>query len=84
MEPGTLHIDLKGMMIRSVHGYHYAMFAVDEFSRYIFVEFLKTKEKRDLGLRSVRPRVFLRPLVTRNYLLLMPKKESRKAWGGES
>ena len=48
MEPGTLHIDLKGMMIRSVHGYHYAMFAVDEFSRYIFVEFLKTKEKREI------------------------------------
>ena len=47
-EPGTLHIDLKGMMIRSVHGYHYAMFAVDEFSRYIFVEFLKTKEKREI------------------------------------
>ena len=47
-EPGTLHIDLKGMMIRSVHGYHYAMFAVDEFSRFIFVEFLKTKEKREI------------------------------------
>ena len=46
-EPGTLHIDLKGMMVRSVHGFHYAMFAVDEFSRFIFVEFLKTKETRE-------------------------------------
>ena len=35
------------MMVRSVHGFHYAMFAVDEFSRFIFVEFLKTKETRE-------------------------------------
>ena len=45
--PGTLHVDLKGMMVRSVHGYHYAIFAVEEYSRYIFVEFLKTKETRE-------------------------------------
>ena len=35
-------------MVRSVHGFHYAMFAVDEYSRFIFVEFLKTKEKREI------------------------------------
>ena len=45
--PGTLHIDLKGMMVRSVHGYHYAMFAVEEYSRFTFVEFLNTKESRE-------------------------------------
>ena len=53
-EPGRLHVDLKGMMIRSVHGFHYAMFAVDEFSRYIFVEFLKTKEKREITTAAAR------------------------------
>ena len=45
--PGTLHIDLKGMMVRSVHGYHYALFAVEEYSRFVFIEFLKSKEKRE-------------------------------------
>jgi hypothetical protein len=46
-QPGTLHIDLKGMMKRSVHGYHYAMFAIDEYSRFVFVEYLKSKESRE-------------------------------------
>ena len=45
--PGTLHVDLKGMMVRSIHGFQYALFAVDEYSRFIFVEFLKTKETRE-------------------------------------
>ena len=45
--PGTLHVDLKGMMVRSIHGFQYALFAVDEYSRFIFVEYLKTKETRE-------------------------------------
>ena len=45
--PGTLHIDLKGMMTRSVHGYQYALFAVEECSRFVFIEFLKSKETRE-------------------------------------
>ena len=45
--PGTLHVDLKGIMTRSADGFQYAMFFVDEFSRFVIVEFLKTKTSRE-------------------------------------
>ena len=45
--PGTLHIDLKGIMVRAVTGAQYAIFATDEYSRFVFVEYLKSKETRE-------------------------------------
>ena len=47
LAPGTLHIDLKGPLRRSVDGFFYAMFFVDEYSRFIFVEYLKTKTQEE-------------------------------------
>ena len=44
-EPGIIHTDLKGPFAASIRGYKYAMFFVDEYSRYIFVEFLKSKDE---------------------------------------
>jgi len=40
-------MDLKGLMRRSADGFHYALFAVEEHTRFVFVEFLKTKEARE-------------------------------------
>ena len=43
-EPGTLHIDLKEMVL-SKEGYRYVVFAIDEHTRYVFVEFIKRKSE---------------------------------------
>ena len=42
-EPGVVHTDMKGPFATSKGGFKYAMFFVDEYSRFIFVEFLKAK-----------------------------------------
>ena len=45
-EPGVLHIDLKGPFPLSVTGkYRYAAFVIDEYSRFVFVEFLHDKSE---------------------------------------
>ena len=43
-EAGVLHVDLKEMVI-SAEGYRYFMVAVDEFTRYLFIAFLKYKSE---------------------------------------
>ena len=43
-EPGDLHVDLKEMRVASTYGkFRYAAFFIDEYSRYVIVEFLKNK-----------------------------------------
>ena len=45
-EPGILHIDLKGPFPLSVTGnFRYAAFVIDEYSRFVFVEFLHDKSE---------------------------------------
>ena len=53
-EPGTLHVDLKGIMVRSANGFQYAMFLVEEYSRFVFVEFLKSKDAREQAAAVAR------------------------------
>ena len=43
-EPGTLHIDLKEFVL-SKGGYRYALFATEEVTRFVFVDFLKLKSE---------------------------------------
>ena len=43
-EPGVLHVDLKELVL-SIGGYRYVVFAIDEFSRYVFIDFLKLKSE---------------------------------------
>ena len=51
-EPGTLHCDLKELKI-SYGGYRYILFAIDEFTRYVFVEFLKRKSEAAEAVKRV-------------------------------
>lgn len=45
-EPGILHIDLKGPFPLSVTGkFRYAAFIIDEYSRFVIVEFLHDKSE---------------------------------------
>ena len=45
-EPGILHVDLKGPFPLSVTGkFRYAAFFIDEYSRFVFVEFLHDKSE---------------------------------------
>ena len=53
-EHGTFHVDLKGPMTRSANGFQYAMFLVEEYSRFVFVEFLKSKEAREQAAAVAR------------------------------
>ena len=43
-EPGVLHIDLKELVL-SIGGYRYVVFAIDEHSRFVFIDFLKLKSE---------------------------------------
>ena len=43
-EPGVLHVDLKELVL-SADGYRYVVFAIDEFSRYVFIDFIKRKSE---------------------------------------
>ena len=43
-EPGVLHFDIKEMVV-SVNGYRYVVFLIDEFSRYVFFDFIKRKSE---------------------------------------
>ena len=42
--PGKLHIGLKGPLIKSIQGYEYIAFFIDEHTRYVWAQFLKTKD----------------------------------------
>ena len=52
-EPGTLHVDLKEMVL-SKEGYRYAVFAIDEHTRYVFVEFIKRKSEVVRAMMLIR------------------------------
>ena len=43
-EPGVLHVDLKELCV-SHGGFRYVVFAIDEHTRYVFIDFIKTKDK---------------------------------------
>jgi hypothetical protein len=43
-EPGTLHLDLKEMVI-STGGYRYTVFLIDEHSRFVFYDYVKRKSE---------------------------------------
>jgi hypothetical protein len=49
-EPGVLHYDLKELVL-SIGGYRYVVFCVDEFSRYVFVEFIRLKSDADAAIK---------------------------------
>ena len=51
---GRFQVDLKGIMIRSIQNYFYAMFFVEEYSRYVYVEFLHNKTERELTEATMR------------------------------
>ena len=52
-EPGVLHVDLKEM-VRSKEGYRWVVFAIDEHTRHVFIEFIKSKtEVADAVLRII-------------------------------
>ena len=45
-EPGSLHVDLKGPFpVSTVGKYRYAAFFIDEYSRFVFVVFLRDKSE---------------------------------------
>ena len=52
-EPGTLHVDLKELVL-SVGNYRWVVFAIDEFSRYVFVDFIKSKSDADAAVARIR------------------------------
>eukprot|EP00966_Prymnesium_polylepis_P003316 76104-Prymnesium_polylepis.1 len=43
--PGKIHVDLKGPMVQSIGGSIHAMFGTDEYTRQVFFECLKTKDR---------------------------------------
>ena len=43
-EPGVLHLDLKELVL-SKGGYRYVVFAIDEHTRFVFIEFIKLKSE---------------------------------------
>ena len=49
-EPGVLHYDLKELVL-SVGGYRYVVFVIDEFSRFVFIEFIKLKSEADAAVK---------------------------------
>ena len=51
-EPGTLHVDLKELIL-SIGGYRYVVFAIDEFTRYVFVEFIKFKSEVGAAVKRI-------------------------------
>ena len=51
-EPGVLHIDLKELVI-SIGGFRYVVFAIDEHSRYVFIDFIKHKSDVDGAVKRI-------------------------------
>ena len=50
-EPGVLHVDLKEMIV-SMQGYRYVVFGIDEYTRFIFVDFIKSKSEAADSINS--------------------------------
>ena len=50
-EPGVLYCDIKELVL-SVGNYRYVVFAIDEYTRYVFIEFIK--HKSDAGAAVLR------------------------------
>jgi hypothetical protein len=46
----VLHYDLKELVL-SIGGYRYVVFAIDEYSRFVFVEFIKLKSDADAAIK---------------------------------
>jgi hypothetical protein len=46
----VLHYDLKELVL-SVGGYRYVVFVIDEFSRFVFIEFIKLKSEADAAVK---------------------------------
>ena len=51
-EPGVLHVDLKELVI-SIGGFRYVVFAIDEHSRYVFIDFIKHKSDVDGAVKRI-------------------------------
>ena len=51
-EPGVIHIDLKELVI-SIGGFRYVVFAIDEHSRYVFIDFIKHKSDVDGAVKRI-------------------------------
>jgi len=51
-EPGSLHVDLKELVL-SVGNFRYVVFAIDEYSRYVFVEFIKHKSEAAAAVKRL-------------------------------
>jgi hypothetical protein len=51
-EPGVLHVDLKELKVDS-EGYRYVVFAIDEYSRYVFVDFIKNKSDAMSSIKRI-------------------------------
>ena len=49
---GTLHVDLKEMVI-SKGGFRYVVFAIDEHTRYVFIEFIKLKSEAGQAIARI-------------------------------
>ena len=53
-EAGVLHVDLKELVL-SVGGFRYIVFAIDEYTRYVFVDydFIKLKSEAAAAVRRM-------------------------------
>ena len=62
-EPGVLHYDLKELVL-SIGGYRNVVFCIDEFSHYVFVEFIRsspTPTPRSNGASQLSTQPLVRP-----------------------
>ena len=48
-EPGTLHVDIKEMIV-AIGGYRYIVFMIDEYTRFVFYDFIKHKSEVDASV----------------------------------
>ena len=62
-EAGVLHVDLKEMVI-SAEGFRYFLVAVDEFTRFIFIAFLKYKSEAGAELLAIRDEFVVEPSMS--------------------
>ena len=51
--PGQLHLDLKGPLRRAINGAIHALFVIDEHTRFVFLETLKSKDEILLAVKRV-------------------------------
>ena len=51
-QPGVLHVDIKEMVL-STGGYRYIVFAIDEYSRYVFFDLIKLKSEAASAVQRI-------------------------------